>query len=123
MNSSEVSEAPRAQVLMHLLKRRDNVDDAQQKKGAAGPSQAEMGVIPSIVVLMYLREHVKATGQVHAPPQTATEQMLRMSYEGIKEANPAVRRLHVEILSLLFYIHYELTESSVAASIIQHIGS
>ena len=45
------------------------------------------------------------------------------SFEGMKDAAPAVRRLHVEILANLFYVHQADPESQVCPTILNHLGS
>lgn len=51
------------------------------------------------------------------------EQVLRLSVEGMKEANPAVRRLHVELVSLLCFVHHRQTDSPIVPRIIQQLGT
>lgn len=118
MNSTEVSEAPRSQVLLHLLKRRDSAEDS-----AGGQQGGELGIVPGLAVLMYLREHVKTLGRKCAPPAGAMEQILNLSLEGTKDERPAVRRLHVEILALLLYIHQSLPDSPVSPTILSYVSN
>ena len=123
MNSGEVSEQARAAVLVHLLKKRESAEDAGSKRGAAPAAPSDLTVIPSLGVLAYLKEHVKARGIKVAPPATQMQQVLENALGGLKEPNPVVRRLHVELLAMLFYIHHQLPDSPVVPTILQHIGS
>ncbi|CAE7324933.1 heatr5a [Symbiodinium natans] len=117
MNAAEVGENPRAAVLQHLLKsRRDTAED-----GSAVATQPELQVTSSIAVLAYLREHVRMRGLQAAPPAPAMEQVLQSSLAGLKESNPALRRLHAEILALLFFSHHQLADSPIVPNILQHL--
>jgi len=126
MNSGDVSEQARSAVLAHLLKRRDASEDAPAphgKKAAPQPPQSDIGCIPTIAVMSYLKEHIKMRGVKVCPPAAPMDQVLQLSLDGLKEANPAVRRLHVEVLSTLFYVHHQLHESPMVHSILQHIST
>ncbi|CAK0891726.1 unnamed protein product [Prorocentrum cordatum] len=123
MNSSEVSEAPRSAVLTHLLKKRESAEDSSGGHGKKGSApQCEVSVVASVAILVYLREHARARGIKCGLPAAPAEQILQVSLEGLRDANPAIRRLHVEILSLLFYIHHRLPESPIVPSILQFLG-
>lgn len=126
MNSGDVSEQARTAVLAHLLKRRDGPEEggaAHSKKSAATAPAGDIGVIPTIAVFAYLREHARTRGAKCAPPSEPMEQVLRLSVEGMKEANPAVRRLHVELVSLLCFVHHRQTDSPIVPRIIQQLGT
>ncbi|CAJ1422535.1 unnamed protein product [Effrenium voratum] len=110
MNAAEVGEAPRAAVLQHLLKPRN--------EEGAGP---ELHAMASVAVLAYLREHVRVRGLKVAPPAQAVEQALQQSLAGLKQSNPVLRRVHAEILSTLFFAHHQLPESPVVPSTLQYL--
>ena len=100
INAPEVGEAPRAVVLQHLLKKKETSDEANQS--------TERYSMAAVAVLAYLREHAHLRGLRVAPPQQAIEQALDLSLAGLKESNPILRRLHAEILAMLFFCHHQL---------------
>lgn len=121
MNSNEVSEAPRAAVLLHLLKKRDTSEEASaQDKKKGVPDQTLM---PSLAVMLYLREYVKVKGAKSALPTSASDQIWQFSFASLKDPVPLVRRLHVEILSLLVYIQHQIPESRLPRTILQQMSS
>lgn len=133
LNASEVGETPRSAVLQHLLKRKESLDDtpatarrsstsSTSAPGFATGTQAELHVVSSLAILAYVREHVRVRGLSAAPPGAAMEQVMRFSLAALKEANPALRRVHVEILALLFFAHHQLPESPVVPTILQHFA-
>eukprot|EP00930_Biecheleria_cincta_P040182 TRINITY_DN27552_c0_g2_i1.p1 TRINITY_DN27552_c0_g2~~TRINITY_DN27552_c0_g2_i1.p1 ORF type:complete len:2211 (-),score=393.20 TRINITY_DN27552_c0_g2_i1:58-6690(-) len=133
LNASEVGETPRSAVLQHLLKRKESSDDtpATARRSSttststpafAMGTQAELHVVSSLAVLAYVREHVRVRGLSAAPPGAAMEQVMRFSLASLKEANPALRRVHVEILALLFFAHHQLPESPIVPTILQHFA-
>ncbi|CAE7844202.1 unnamed protein product [Symbiodinium necroappetens] len=119
MNAAEVGENPRAAVLQHLLKVRR---DAAEEGGSTTSPQPEVHVSSSVAVLAYLREHVRMRGLQAAPPAPAMEQVLQSSLSGLKESNPLLRRLHAEILALLFFVHHQLADSPIVPNILQQLS-
>lgn len=126
MNSSEVGEAPRAAVLTHLLKKREPSEEtaaSQGKRGSITPSDMGAGAVSSLAVLVYLREHVRARGLQCMPPHAAMETILNLSLDGLKDPSPVLRRIHVETLAMLFYIHHELSDAPTVPTVLQHLSS
>eukprot|EP00928_Gymnodinium_smaydae_P085581 TRINITY_DN6909_c0_g1_i1.p1 TRINITY_DN6909_c0_g1~~TRINITY_DN6909_c0_g1_i1.p1 ORF type:complete len:1973 (+),score=518.27 TRINITY_DN6909_c0_g1_i1:921-6839(+) len=126
MNSAEVNEAPKAAVLLHLLKRREEpADPAQGKRGAAPapPATAPAAIVANIAVLRYLREHIRVWGASGVPPANPVEQIVKQATEGLRDANPVVRRLNVEILALLFYVHHKQPEATLPSTVLKLITS
>lgn len=115
INAPEVGEAPRAVVLQHLLKKKETSDEANQS--------TERYSMAAVAVLAYLREHAHLRGLRVAPPQQAIEQALDLSLAGLKESNPILRRLHAEILAMLFFCHHQLPDSPVVPKILQHLAA
>ncbi len=100
INAPEVGEAPRSVVLQHLLKKKETSDE--------GNSGSERHAMAPVAILAYLREHVHLRGVRLAPPAQPMEQALDLSLAGLKESNPILRRLHSEILAMLFFSHHQL---------------
>eukprot|EP00931_Biecheleriopsis_adriatica_P047184 TRINITY_DN27174_c0_g1_i1.p1 TRINITY_DN27174_c0_g1~~TRINITY_DN27174_c0_g1_i1.p1 ORF type:complete len:2249 (+),score=465.66 TRINITY_DN27174_c0_g1_i1:722-6748(+) len=131
MNAAEVGESPRTAVLLHLMKgRKDSTDEGSTaekgRQGAASGTvtvQSELYAPSSLAILAYIREHIRVRGLKVAPPAQPVEQVMQIALAGLKEANPALRRVHVEILSLLFFAHHQLPESQVVPTILQHMST
>lgn len=113
LNAPEVGEAPRTVVLQHLLKRKE----ADESVG----SGVEVHAMASVAILSYLREHHRMRGLRAAPPAQAAEQAMHLALAGLKESNPAFRRLYCEILAALFFGHHQLPSSPVVPKILQVI--
>eukprot|EP00929_Paragymnodinium_shiwhaense_P031050 TRINITY_DN17481_c0_g1_i1.p1 TRINITY_DN17481_c0_g1~~TRINITY_DN17481_c0_g1_i1.p1 ORF type:complete len:2238 (+),score=573.88 TRINITY_DN17481_c0_g1_i1:119-6832(+) len=128
LNSSEVSEQPKSAVLLHLLKKRDSGEEDTSKvsKRSSQPSpspRTSSGSLASLGILMYLREHAKQWGTTHAPPAGAIDQVAQASIADLRDANPVVRRLNVEIMALTFYLLHVDPSAPAVTNTLQHIST
>eukprot|EP00971_Amphidinium_carterae_P128086 2537119-Amphidinium_carterae.1 len=113
MNSPEVSEAPRSAVLQHLLKKSDALEESTKRV----PARMDTGAMSSLAIVMYLREYAKVSKAATAV--IASDMIAQRAMQGFREASPALRRLHVQMLALLFYIHHQVQDSPLVPQILR----